>query len=54
MAAEEAQRGTETAFRAYSLPLTNVALLKYIGPLPMVMYDEFLEVVANLWNPQRG
>ena len=45
---------TETTFWAYSRPITNVSVFKYITPLPMDMDDEFLEVMANLRNTQRG
>ena len=48
MAMEEAQEVTETAFRSYGCPITNVMKFKYIGCILASTYDEWEVVVSNL------
>ena len=50
MAMEESWSGTETDFRAYIFPLTNVALLKYLLRSLMATDEYSPELVSNLHN----
>ena len=50
LAVEDAWSVTETTFRSYGWPLTNVVLFKYLVRLLTATDDTFTEVVVNVWN----